>query len=62
MRFAGGQRRLVALLGIALLSGLVWLTLDAGRTRDVVWIILGAFALRIVLARGVKSDSVEPAA
>lgn len=60
MRFGGGQRKLVALLGIALLGGLVWLTLSAGKTRDVVWMILGAFALRIVLTRGVSPDPVDP--
>jgi hypothetical protein len=59
MRFEGAQRKVVALLGLGLLAGLAWFTLDAGKMRDIVCILLGSFALRIVLARKPRVESSE---
>jgi hypothetical protein len=35
---------------LAGIAGLSWITMDAGRLRDLVLILLAGFALRIVLA------------
>ncbi len=52
MRFEGGKRKLVALAGIAILAALAWQTMDPGRVRLLVFVLLGGFALRIVLTAG----------
>ncbi|ACO34442.1 MULTISPECIES: hypothetical protein [Acidobacterium] len=59
MRFEGAQRKVVALLGLGLLAGLAWFTLDAGKVRDIVCIILGSFAFRILLTRKPRTESSE---
>jgi hypothetical protein len=51
-RVQESTKRWVALLLLAGLAVVAWKTLDAGRMRDVVWILLGGFALRVLLARG----------
>jgi hypothetical protein len=52
MRFEGGKRKLVALAGLAVLAVLAWQTIDAGRVRMLVFVLLGGFALRIALTGG----------
>jgi len=52
MRFEGGKRKIVALAGLAVLAVLAWQTMDAGRVRLVVFVLLGGFALRIALTAG----------
>jgi len=60
MRVSGVKRKAMALAFLAVLAGLTWLTMDAGKIRLVVLILLGGFALRIALTtQGDKSD--EPA-
>jgi hypothetical protein len=49
MRMAGAKRKLTALAFLALLAGLAWYTMDAGKVRLVVMILLGGFAVRIAL-------------
>jgi hypothetical protein len=51
-RVQGGSRKLVALIILAGLSILAWQTLDPGRMRWLVWVLLGGFALRILLTPG----------
>ena len=45
----GTARVLVAVAILAAVGALVWATMDAGKTRDAVWVLLAGFALRIVL-------------
>jgi hypothetical protein len=52
MLFEGGKRKFVALAGIAILAAVAWLTMDAGNIRMLVFVLLGGFALRIVLTAG----------
>jgi hypothetical protein len=59
MRFEGGKRKLVALAGIAILAALAWQTMDAGRVRLLVFVLLGGFALRIALTGGRSRYDVE---
>ena len=56
MRVAGAKRKLLALAGLAVLAALAWYTLDPGRVRLVVLVLLGGFALRIVLTPGSPRD------
>ena len=49
MRFEGGKRKFVALAGLAVLAVLAWQTIDAGRVRILVFVLLGGFALRVAL-------------
>ena len=56
MRFEGAGRKYIALGGLALLVGLAWFTLGPGRIRDITCLILGAFAVRILLTRERKAD------
>ena len=59
MRFEGGKRKLIALAGIAVLAVLAWQTMDAGRIRILVFVLLGGFALRIALTGGRSRYDVE---
>jgi len=60
MRIAGGKRKLVGIAFLAVLAALTWYTLDPGRIRLVVMILLGGFALRIALtAHGRIDDEAE---
>jgi len=52
MRFEGGKRKLVALAGLVILAVLAWQTMDPGRVRLLVFVLLGGFALRIALTAG----------
>jgi len=49
MRIGGGRRKLVGLALLAALAALTWYTMDPGKIRLVVMILLGGFALRIAL-------------
>ncbi len=51
MRLEGAPRVAAALAILAATGGLVWATMEAGRLRYGVLVILAGFALRIVLAR-----------
>ncbi len=59
MRVAGTKRKVMALTLLAVLAGLAWMTIDPGKIRLVVLILLGGFALRIVLARRSTQDEDE---
>jgi hypothetical protein len=52
MTVAGGRRKAIALAGLAILAALAWYTMDAGKLRILVMILLGGFALRIALTPG----------
>jgi len=41
----------VALAVIALLAALAWRTMEPGRWQQLTWLLLGFFALRVILAR-----------
>jgi hypothetical protein len=49
MRVEGTKRKLIALASLAVLAALAWTTLDPGRVRLVVVVLLGGFAFRIAL-------------
>ena len=49
MRIEGARRTGVALGVLACTAALAWATMDAGKVRDVVLVLLAGFALRIVL-------------
>ncbi len=51
MRLEGARRMVVALVILAATGGLAWATMDAGKMRYGVLVILTGFALRIALAR-----------
>jgi hypothetical protein len=59
MRVAGGKRKLLALAFLAVLAALAWYTMDAGKIRVVVMILLGGFALRIALTAGSTRNEAE---
>ena len=59
MRIEGGKRKLVALAGLAILAVLAWKTMDVGRVRLLVFVLLGGFALRIALTSGRSRYDVE---
>jgi hypothetical protein len=61
MAVAGGRRKAIALAGLAILAALAWYTMDAGKPRILVMVLLGGFALRIALT-GDRSryDKTEP--
>jgi hypothetical protein len=56
MQIAGNRRKLIALAFLAALAALAWYTMDAGKIRLVVMILLGGFALRVALTAGTRSD------
>ena len=56
MRIAGSKRKLLALAFLAILAALAWYTMDAGKIRLVVMILLGGFALRVALTAATKGD------
>ena len=45
------KRRGVALLLLAAVAGLAWETMDPGRVRWLVLVLLGGFAVRVLLSR-----------
>jgi len=48
---SGDGRMVVALAVIALLAALAWRTMEPGRWQQLTWLLLGFFALRVILAR-----------
>jgi hypothetical protein len=59
MRVRGMQRKIVALLVLAALAALAWSTMDAGKVRMLVFVLLGGFALRVLLTAGRRYDEEE---
>ncbi len=60
MRVTGIRRKLLALAGLAVLATLAWYTMDPGRVRLLVMVLLGGFALRIALtAKGSQADAAD---
>ena len=59
MRMAGAKRKMVALAFLALLAALAWYTMDAGKIRLVVMILLGGFGLRIALTADTPRNDLE---
>jgi len=56
MQVRGWQRKAVALLVLAVLAALAWGTMDSGKVRMLVFVLLGGFALRILLTAGRRYD------
>jgi len=56
MRVRGVQRKIVALLVLAVLAGLAWSTIDPGKVRMLVFVLLGGFGLRILLTSGRRDE------
>jgi len=51
------QRKWIALAILAVLAGLAWITMEPGKIRLVVFVLIGSFALRIMLtASGSRYD------
>jgi hypothetical protein len=59
MQIAGRKRKLVALAFLAALAALAWYTMDAGKIRLVVMVLLGGFALRIALTAATPRNDLE---
>jgi len=59
MQVRGWQRKAVALLVLGVIAALAWGTMDAGRVRMLVFVLLGGFALRILLTAGRRYDKEE---
>jgi hypothetical protein len=51
MAVAGDRRKAIALAGLAVLAALAWYTMDAGKMRILVMVLLGGFAFRVALTR-----------
>jgi hypothetical protein len=56
MQLSGSKRKYAALAGLAVIALLAWFTLDPGRIRLVVMILLGGFAARIALTHLARHD------
>jgi hypothetical protein len=48
---SGNGRMVVALIVLALLAVLVWRTMEPGKFQELSWLLLGFFAVRVVLTR-----------
>jgi hypothetical protein len=59
MRVEGKKRKLIALAWLAVLAALAWTTMDPGRVRLVVVVLLGGFAFRIGLMTRRAPDESE---
>ena len=46
---AGSERLVIALAGFAALAALAWWTMEPGKFRSLTWVLLGFFAVRVVL-------------
>jgi hypothetical protein len=56
MQLSGARRKYAALAGLAAIASLAWFTLDPGRIRLVVMILLGGFAVRVALTALARHD------
>ena len=59
MQIEGRKRKLIALASLAVLAALAWTTMDPGRIRLVVVVLLGGFAVRISLMTRKVPDEPE---
>jgi hypothetical protein len=59
MQVRDWQRKAVALLVLGVLAALAWSTMDAGKVRMLVFVLLGGFALRVLLTSGRRYDEEE---
>ena len=48
---SGNGRLVTALVVLALLAVLAWRTMEPGKFQQLTWLLLGFFALRVVLTR-----------
>jgi hypothetical protein len=48
---AGNERMVVALVVLGVLAVLVWRTMEPGKYQQLAWLLLGFFAVRVVLGR-----------
>ncbi len=48
---SGSGRMVVALVVLAVLAVLVWRTMEPGKFQQLSWVLLGFFAVRVVMAR-----------
>ena len=48
---SGDGRLVVALVVLAVLAVLVWRSMEPGKMQQVTWLLLGFFAVRVVLTR-----------
>jgi len=46
---SGNGRLVTALVVLALLAGLVWRTMEPGKFQQLTWLLLGFFAMRVLL-------------
>ena len=46
---AGTGRLIVALAGLGALALLVWRTIDPGKVQQLAWLLIGFFAVRVLL-------------
>ena len=59
MQLEGTKRKAAALAGLGVLLLIAWQTMDAGRIRILVFVLLGGFALRVALTSGRSRYDVE---
>ena len=48
---AGSGRMVIALVVLAFLAVLSWQTMEPGKFRSLTWVLLGFFAVRVLLGR-----------
>jgi hypothetical protein len=60
MTLARGQRKGVALAALVILAAVAWQSMDAGSIRTLVFVLLGGFALRVVLTPGRSPSGKQP--
>jgi hypothetical protein len=48
---SGSGRMVVALVVLAVLAVLVWRTMEPGKFQQLSWVLLGFFAVRVVMTR-----------
>jgi hypothetical protein len=56
MQVRGWRRKAVALLVLGVLAALAWGTMDAGKVRMLVFVLLGGFALRVLLTSSTRYE------
>jgi hypothetical protein len=59
MQVRGVQRKVVALLVLAVLAALAWSTIDPGKVRMLVLVLLGGFGLRVLLTSGRRNEDAD---